>query len=42
VKLDYHGNGQQFILPVNDYLPGIYLVEIVSEGVSQVIRWVKF
>lgn len=42
VKLDYHGNGQQFILPVNDYLPGIYLVEVVSEGVSQVIRWVKF
>lgn len=40
-KLEYHGNEQQYILPVNDCLPGVYLIEMLSEGVNQVIRWVK-
>lgn len=40
-KLDYNGNGQQFIIPAADFLNGIYLVEIISEKVKKVIRWVK-
>jgi hypothetical protein len=40
-KMEYNGTGQQFIIPASDYLPGIYLVEVVSERVKKVIRWVK-
>lgn len=39
--LGYQGKRQQFSLPVNHYMPGIYLIELTSEGIRKVIRWVK-
>ena len=40
-KWDYPGNSQQITLSTGNFLPGIYLIELRSEKVKKVIRWVK-
>ena len=40
-KWDYPGNSQQINLSTGNFLPGIYLIELRSENVKKVIRWVK-
>jgi uncharacterized repeat protein (TIGR01451 family) len=40
-KWDYPGNTQQITLSTGNLLPGVYLIELRSENVKKVIRWVK-
>ena len=40
-KWDYPGNSQQITLSTGNLLPGVYLIELRSENVKKVIRWVK-
>lgn len=40
-KWDYPGDNQPFTLSTGNLLSGVYLIEIRSENVKKVIRWVK-
>ena len=40
-KWDFPGDSQQITLSTGNLLPGVYLIELKSENVKKVIRWVK-
>jgi hypothetical protein len=40
-KWDYPGDSQQITLSTGNLIPGVYFIEIKSENVKKVIRWVK-
>jgi uncharacterized repeat protein (TIGR01451 family) len=41
-QLHYNGNAQSYRLPVAHFIAGIYLIEVVSDNATKVIRWVKW